>query len=110
MRVMRITSMNKADAKEYILETCGEGWLPLVDRVYENLPAELTITQTYQKWAALRFDIEPENEEFEEFLSQIEELSLKTCEKCGVQGISYYINSWEHTRCEEHSEGGIHFD
>ena len=102
--------MNRTEAKNWIKQTCGEGWLHLVDQVFDNLPSDISVTQTYQKYAALKFDIEPYNEEFEICLEQIEEQSLNTCEKCGSKGGRYIVNNWEHTRCAEHSEGGIYIE
>lgn len=99
--------MNRIEAKNWIKQTCGEGWLHLVDQVFDNLPCGASITQAYQKYTALRFDVEPYIEEYETYLEGIEDASLNTCEKCGSKGYRYIVNNWEHTRCVEHSEGGI---
>jgi hypothetical protein len=102
--------MNREEAKELIKKTCGDGWIHLVDRVFDNLPRNSSVSQAYQKYAALKFDVEPYCEEFENYLEQIEEESLNTCEKCGSKGHRYIVNNWEHTRCEEHSEDGIYIE
>lgn len=41
-------------SKKWIKETCGEGWLSMVDEVYDKLPSHLTVSQAYQKWGLLR--------------------------------------------------------
>lgn len=102
--------MNRDEAKSWIKKTCGEGWLHLVDQVFDNLTSEASVTQAYQKYAALMFDINPYSEDFEKFLEQIEEKSLSTCEKCGSKGYRHIISNWEHTRCAVHSEGGTRIE
>jgi len=99
--------MNRVEAKSWIKKSCGEGWLHLVDDVFDHLPSGCSVTQVYQKYAALMFDVEPYIEEFSTYLDSIEEASLNTCEKCGTKGYRYIVNNWEHTRCFEHAEGGV---
>ena len=45
-------------ARNQIKETCGNGWLFLVDIIYDDIPPNLTINEVFQKWAGLevRFD------------------------------------------------------
>ncbi len=89
--------------KEHISLTCGDGWLKLIDDVYANLPDGIVITQVYQKWGALRFDIEPESEEVEEFLETIEGKSLSMCEVCGEPAGEKVIDGWVETLCDNES-------
>ena len=56
--------MNRAEAKNWIENKCGKGWLALVDKVFDALPPGTAIKGAYQKWAALKFDIEPYDEKF----------------------------------------------
>ncbi len=99
--------MNRLEAKKWILKKCGEGWLGLIDEVYDNLPRGIEITQVYQKYAGLRVDINPESESFEDFLADIEERSYSLCEICGKEASQYEINEWEYTRCTDHCENGV---
>ena len=99
--------MTRQEAKDWISKTCGEGWLSLVDNVFDRVPNDIEITQVYQKWAGLHFDTSKENELFERYLMEIQEISEATCEKCGEKGDHYVIQNWEYTRCKKHSEGGI---
>lgn len=91
------------ESKKWIEKTCGTGWLKLVDEVYDELPNDLKIIQAYQKWGSLMFDLDRENEGFENFLETIEIKSLNTCERCGSVGREVTIDGWIHTRCEEHA-------
>ena len=100
-------NMTREDAKKWISKACGEGWLDLVDEVYDNLPKSIEITQVYQKWAGLHFDTSKENETFDLYLYDIQEKSESTCDKCGAVASHYVISNWEYARCIEHSEGGI---
>lgn len=96
--------MDKQEATIHIKETCGSGWLPLVDRVYDLKPEGVAITSIYQKWGALMFDAEPWGDAIEKLHDEIEEVSLKTCEICGTAGSEHNVDNWIHTRCEEHGK------
>lgn len=78
--------MDKTSAKKHILETCGPGWLNLVDIVYDNKPEGIEITEVFQKWAGLKVDYEGENEHFEELTKMVYYISEKMCEICGKSG------------------------
>jgi len=94
--------MERDQAKNRILRDCGEGWLDLVDEAYDNLPHGIEITSVYQKYASLRFDIEPDCNEFGEYLLEIESRSESICEVCGNSGSLCTKNSWERTLCNKH--------
>ena len=96
--------MNRTEAVNWIKEKCGEGWIPLVEKIYENIPENVEVTSVYQKWGALMFDANPWNEELEKIHDEIEEISLKTCEICGSSATEHEINGWVHTRCEKHAD------
>lgn len=92
--------MTRSEARAWIEETCGVGWLTLVDRAYDALPPGTTIVQAFQKWGALRFDVDGEDEAFEAVLAAIEDESLETCERCGAPGGLTIIDGWETTLCD----------
>ena len=94
--------MDRLEARRWIEETCGEGWLHLVDSVYDHIGEKYEVTSVYQKWGALRFDISPWDDEIDSFLESISDKSLTTCEVCGANGKESRINDWVHTRCESH--------
>jgi hypothetical protein len=93
----------REESKRWIEKSCGEGWLILVDEVYDRLPSHLIINQAYQKWGLLRFDLDKEDKEFETFLDSIEEQSGTVCELCGEEGTEVTVSNWIHTRCKAHS-------
>lgn len=57
--------MTREEAKRHIKSTCREGWLSLVDEVYNLLPKGITINEVYQKWGGLQFDFEGGNQAFQ---------------------------------------------
>jgi len=95
--------ITREEAKNHIKKTCGEGWLNLVDQVFDKLPPGCVITQTYQKWGALMFDVDPYNEEFESYLKNIEYQSEEMCEICGESGDEKIVNNWVETLCNKKS-------
>ena len=96
--------MTRREAKDWIEKTCGRGWLPLVDRAYDALPVHLTIVQAYQKWGALRFDVDAKDEAFAAVLEALLTESLETCEQCGAPGGATIVEGWETTLCNAHYE------
>lgn len=98
--------LSRRQALEVIQGSCGEGWLPLVNEVFDNLPPQLSITDAFQKWGALRFDTDPQGDmEFADYLENVAERSSKICEICGAVGIEMVIDNWVVTRCDAHSAG-----
>lgn len=94
--------MNRKESKAWIKKKCGDGWLPLIDSVYDNKPDHIKITDIYQKWGALVFDSEPWDENFENFLDKINKNSMKHCEVCGSKGEGRNVDSWVFTLCKNH--------
>jgi hypothetical protein len=92
----------REQSKEWIKQTCGVGWLKLIDEVYDKLPDNIEIIQVYQKYAGLKFDLNQENLEFESFLNEIEERSKHICEICGKDGFLTIVDGWEKTLCSYH--------
>lgn len=92
------------------------GWLDLVaelDRKLGQVVPTYKILQVKSKFGGLRYYIEyPEGDDFgygsvaqrkaEELISEYEELSLKTCERCGKPGGRANRGSWVWTLCSEH--------
>jgi hypothetical protein len=100
--------LTRLQAREAIRDNCGEGWLPLVDEVFENLPPHISITCAFQKWGALRFDLDAyDDSAFTDYLDDVAERSLEICETCGAAGIEMIIDSWTVTRCDLHSAGWV---
>jgi len=102
--------MNKIESINWIRKVCGNGWLPLIESVYKQLPPDVTIISVYQKWGALRFDTDVENEIFQKYLEKIEQNSLTICEVCGESGTEYTVNNWIHTLCKHHFDSKVFFE
>ena len=96
--------LEKENAKAWILETCGEGWLNLLDIAYDYLPEDLIITEVFQKWGGLKISFEGENEIFEELTDTIYNISQKICEICGKSARQAILDGWETAICREHFE------
>jgi hypothetical protein len=92
--------MNREAARRWIADCGYPGWLGLVDLVYDRLPPHLRISQVYQKWAVLRFDVEPEDEAFAAFVAEIQERSTTICSVCGGPGREQLVDGWEETICD----------
>lgn len=96
--------LSREKAKQGIKESCGDGWLILVDVVYDNLPSNIKINEVFQKWAGLEIRFEGEDEEFEELVLNVRYISEKICEICGKSGEFTIIDGWDTTLCR------LHFD
>ncbi len=92
------------------MNECGEGWIGLVNQIYERIPEGVVITEIFQKYGKLVTRFEPDAKEYEPFqlfLNDIEFRSETMCEKCGGDASLYAIEGWTYTRCALHSEDGI---
>ena len=99
---MEETILSREDSKKWILETCGMGWLNLVDIIYDNKPEHIAITEVFQKWGALTVRYNGEDEIFEELVDMVESISKKMCEKCGLSGEETQVGGHTETLCEDH--------
>lgn len=82
--------IDKETAKKHIKETCGEGWLILVDIVFDNTPEDIVITEVFQKYGRLEISYDGENGLFEDLVDTVFCISEKMCEICG-QSCNYTI-------------------
>lgn len=96
--------MTREEAKDWISKKCGDGWLTLVDEIYDNLPHGIKIKSIYQKWGALNFTASPWTDETELIHDHVESKSLEICEICGNEGSEVTIDGWVHTRCPNHQK------
>ena len=60
-------------------------------------------SQVKEKFGGLRFYVDGANEEHHNFIWFAENMSYRTCEKCGNPG-KLYTNGWHTTLCEKHAE------
>lgn len=67
----------------------GKGWGPLLTKLVEDLRVlapDLLVVQVKEKFGELRFYTEGHKREAEERISQAEDESRMTCERCGEPG------------------------
>ncbi|MFZ5637135.1 MAG: hypothetical protein ACOY82_11210 [Pseudomonadota bacterium] len=105
--------MTRDEAKVHIASTCGDGWLPLVDRVFDALPQGSIVECVYQKWARLHFDIAPTPEaHFRTLLDEVQDSSGSTCEQCGASALECIEGGWLVALCPDHARSRhcIHLD
>lgn len=94
--------VDRDSAKRHISETCGTGWLDLVELVYDNKPPGVEITEVCQKWAGLKVSYTGENGQFKDLTEMVYYISQKICEVCGATGCYTIIDGWETTLCDRH--------
>jgi len=82
------------------------GWKDLIDQAYDELEKypEISIVTVKEKFGGLRIYIDFHNEEFQEFLLDIERRSFNICEICGKDGTTRKLRGWIKARCPEHIE------
>lgn len=99
--------MTRDEAKSWIKETCGEGWLSLVDHIYDTLPDKVRVVAVFQKWGALKFTLQVADPAFEIRLQEVEARSLQMCEVCGQTGGEVIKDGWVQTLCEKHAQRSL---
>ena len=77
----------------------GPGWRMLLDEVYDALPDGAIITGVKQKYGGLRINADYINDEFFDFVCDIETRSFTVCEMCGKPGKP--SGGWILTLCDE---------
>jgi hypothetical protein len=87
-------------------ETNGDGWFKLIDQLSADITAmdkecgtETIAVQVKEKYGGLRFYVGGGSDSIYELIDEAEELSLKTCERCGEPG-TLRGESWVYTMCE----------
>lgn len=96
------SAYNRDIAKKHIRETCGEGWLNLVDILFDNKPEGISITEVFQKWGGLKVSYTGENIHFEELADTVYHISEKMCEVCGASARCCIMDGWETALCDRH--------
>ena len=96
------SELTRQKALANIEETCGKGWLPLVNELYDNLPPGIRITEVWDYYGTLKCRFEPENAAFEAIASDIQDRSHVTCSICGQPGFDSILDGWSTTVCQAH--------
>lgn len=85
----------------------GVGWYPLIkDLIIDliELGWDKQTCQVKEKFGGLRFYINGASNEVHKRISQAENLSYETCEKCGEKGELRTNIGWHTTLCDKHYE------
>jgi len=83
--------------------TVGPGWVPILDRLAEDLVKlgwDRQLDQVKEKFGTLRFYIPVETDAMSDRIQQAEDESAKTCEECGKPG-TLQGKGWLVTNCDE---------
>lgn len=86
-----------------------EGWYELTKNLIEELIAigwDKRLAQAKEKFGGLRFYLDTYPENSHDIIHKYEDLSYKTCEKCGKDGVLRKSN-WLLTLCDEHADGKL---
>jgi hypothetical protein len=85
---------------------CGDGWYDLIDKLSAKLEAYgfVEAAQVKEKFGGLRFYVDGcDSDSFDEIhkhIREAEELSYKTCERCGQPGETKG-GGWVRTLCDD---------
>ncbi len=96
--------MNKEEARGKIIEGKHQGWLTLIDIIFDNITKEVEVLDVFQKYGALEVRYEGNDVYFDELISSIHFLSQKICEYCGESATYSIIDGWEMTLCQKHHD------
>lgn len=99
--------INRENAIDHLNKNKHQGWITLVEIIYDNLPQDIIITEVFQKWAGLEIRFDGENEEFSYLVENVRYISKKICEVCGKSGSYSIIDGWETTLCETHHNSSV---
>jgi hypothetical protein len=82
------------------------GWHQIVTKLIQDLEAmgwDGKLIQIKEKFGGLRFYAKYETYSLQKRISETEEESYATCQKCGKPGKARNFSGWISTVCEEHS-------
>lgn len=94
--------LTKDEAQKRILATCGEGWIRLVEAVYDNLPENITTINVLRKWGGLEVEYEGKNSNFEQHIMRINIESEEICTICGEHASITVIDYEDIPLCKTH--------
>jgi len=88
---------------------CGNGWLGILEELFSKIDEvvkrdkikDFQVIQVKEKFGDLRVYVYGGNEEIAKLISDAEEQSIKTCEKCGFSGELQKIGRWYTTLCDK---------
>ncbi len=78
---------------------CGDGWEPLLRRLFGQLSAGVVLTQVKEKWGGLRVYFYGATDAEYDLIDAAERASLTICEVCGQPG-KPNPTGWISTLCD----------
>lgn len=93
---------DKGYTRELALKSVGDGWAPLIHRIFdtlENIKGNVKIVQVKEKFAGLRVYTDCVNDELDAVIRQAELESFTICEVCGEPG-KVRGKRWYYTACD----------
>lgn len=83
---------------------CDDGWFDLIYKLSKDITAidkTVMAMQVKEKFGGLRFYVGHASEEVFDLIDLAEEMSLKTCEKCGsTKGVALVGQGWVKSLCK----------
>lgn len=94
---------NEVDFEDHLC--IGDGWKPLVRKLYDDLVAygwDRNLYQCKEKYGGLRFYVGAAPGEQWKLIRNAEEESMRVCQVCGKPGEHRVTHGWYATTCDEH--------
>ena len=95
----------KGYTRQMALDSVGDGWASLVNKVFdklETLIGNVKVIQVKEKFGGLRVYTDLHNEELETVIQNVGYESFTICEECGKPG-HLRDGGWYKTLCDEHA-------
>lgn len=79
-----------------------DGWINLVEIIFDGKPDGIVIREVWDKYAELRVYYDGDDKVFSNLVNTVGFISRKMCQKCGKSGRHVQIDGWEKILCDEH--------
>ena len=76
--------------REFALGCVGKGWSELINKLFDEMPSDVEVSQVKEKFGGLRFYVnyigvnDEDIQKFEKLIDWAEEESFSMCEQCGT--------------------------
>lgn len=94
--------ITREEAIEQYKRSGEEGWIHLLEMVFDGKPEGIEIRDVWPKYAEMRIDFTGSDKTFQNLVNKIGFISTKTCQKCGKSGRRVEVDGWELILCDEH--------
>jgi predicted enzyme related to lactoylglutathione lyase len=94
--------ITREEAIEQYKRNGEEGWINLLEMVFDGKPEGIEIRDVWPKYAEMQIYYEGSDKIFQNLVNKICFISTKTCQKCGKSGRRAEVDGWEMILCDEH--------